>query len=513
MSMVAVATMSDSDKVKEMIIRSKKYFYGSIKDQIDALVSPENVVIVCSTFLLWAISHLFGVGEVIDVALLLIGAAALGPSVGEAITTLIDASMICLQATNDSDLDRSAELFAKGATTLGFDALMALLLRRTAKGIEVSRGGGVVRPSWLKVATPRQPGLPNVGPDPNAGQLWSRFPPLKAVGPGQLPPRVMGGTDVWGSILYLMRGDLAAEEATVNHELVHRALTPRFFFLRTFRVQLKLAGYGRLVLLKYVEEAMCQGYSELLKNPLTGLFKGIAFPIANGYMTISDVAAEGMAIGTLILGGQRFVIAFDIATPWWVKDIPIVYVKTGVENIYGWWWFNMDGGIWCYYFARNKTVRWYDIFNHRNGQGKWAAKADFVEVVWNTGTRETWPFEILPTNQKGTSTKASGKASEFTAIRVWDDYISKIAGRWRMDCDDRWIWNIDFTPDGNVKWSDYYNPSENGQGTWHLTRDGVYVMWASGSRDNWIFSAAGNEASGKAMVAGKPYPFEAAKAL
>ncbi len=184
MSMVAVATMSDSDKVKEMIIRSKKYFYGSIKDQIDALVSPENVVIVCSTFLLWAISHLFGVGEVIDVALLLIGAAALGPSVGEAITTLIDASMICLQATNDSDLDRSAELFAKGATTLGFDALMALLLRRTAKGIEVSRGGGVVRPSWLKVATPRQPGLPNVGPDPNAGQLWSRFPPLKAVGPG-----------------------------------------------------------------------------------------------------------------------------------------------------------------------------------------------------------------------------------------------------------------------------------------------------------------------------------------
>jgi len=323
----------------------------------------------------------------------------------------------------------------------------------------------------------------------------------------------MGGTDVWGSILYLMRGDLAAEEATVNHELVHRALTPRFFFLRTFRVQLKLAGYGRLVLLKYVEEAMCQGYSELLKNPLTGLFKGIAFPIANGYMTISDVAAEGMAIGTLILGGQRFVIAFDIATPWWVKDIPIVYVKTGVENIYGWWWFNMDGGIWCYYFARNKTVRWYDIFNHRNGQGKWAAKADFVEVVWNTGTRETWPFEILPTNQKGTSTKASGKASEFTAIRVWDDYISKIAGRWRMDCDDRWIWNIDFTPDGNVKWSDYYNPSENGQGTWHLTRDGVYVMWASGSRDNWIFSAAGNEASGKAMVAGKPYPFEAAKAL
>jgi hypothetical protein len=187
-----------------------------------------------------------------------------------------------------------------------------------------------------------------------------------------------------------------------------------------------------------------------------------------------------------------------------------IYLKLGIENIYGWWWFNMDGGIWCYYFGRNKTARWYDINNHRNGQGKWAEKDGFIEVVWGTNTREKWPFEIVPSNQKGSSTTASGKTSEFRAVRVWDADIAKIRGRWKMNCD-KWIWNIDFAEDGGLKWSDYYNASMNGVGTWHLTKDGVYAMWASGSRDDWTFSSGGDAANGKTTVAGKLYPFYATK--
>jgi hypothetical protein len=59
----------------------------------------------------------------------------------------------------------------------------------------------------------------------------------------------------------------------------------------------------------------------------------------------------------------------ELNPPIAIKVDSLPYLKTGIENIYGWWWFNMDGGIWCYYFGRNKTVRWYDIYNHKNGQG------------------------------------------------------------------------------------------------------------------------------------------------
>jgi hypothetical protein len=201
----------------------------------------------------------------------------------------------------------------------------------------------------------------------------------------------------------------------------------------------------------------------------------------------------------------------ELNPPIAIKVDSLPYLKTGIENIYGWWWFNMDGGIWCYYFGRNKTVRWYDIYNHKNGQGKWAEKDGFVEVVWTTRTTERWPFEIVPSNQEGTSTTASGKTSKFRAVRVWDADIAKIKGRWKMNCD-KWIWNIDIREDGGLKWSDYYNPSMNGLGTWHLTKgSNIYAMWASGSRDDWTFSNGGTEADGKTTVAGRLYPFHATK--
>src|ERR1700730_14134658 len=237
-------------------------------------------------------------------------------------------------------------------------------------------------------------------------------------------------------------------------------------------------------------------------------------------MTIHAQAGILVVKNSRVIGGINFVsqassilnlITYEmraVPNPLY-KGGPNIYVKTGIENIYGWWWFNMDGGIWCYHFARNKTARWFDIYNHKNGQGNWEEKGGFVEVLWNsTRTRERWPLDIVPSNQKGTSITAASKPSEFTAVRVWDADITKIVGRWRMDCD-RWIWNIDFSEDGNVKWSDYYNASMNGYGVWHLTKGGVYLMWASGSRDDWTFSAGGDTASGNATVVGKRYPFEA----
>ena len=189
-------------------------------------------------------------------------------------------------------------------------------------------------------------------------------------------------------------------------------------------------------------------------------------------MTIHAQGAVLVAKNLRLIGGVSFttaitllnVLAYEVRSvpnPLVDTDLPIS-LKTGIENLYGWWWFNMDGGIRCYRFARDKTARWFDIHNHRSGQGQWSEKADHVEVLWSaTGTREKWTYELTPSKQTGTST-AAGKTSTFVAARVWDSFIAGIVGRWQVNCD-RWIWNIDFTEDGNVRWSDFYTPSENGR--------------------------------------------------
>jgi len=95
-------------------------------------------------------------------------------------------------------------------------------------------------------------------------------------------------------------------------------------------------------------------------------------------------------------------------------------------------------------------------------------------------------------------------------VKVWDAQLDKILGRWRMNCD-KWIWNIDFAEDGTVKWSDFNSPSENGRGLWHFTKNGVYLLWQSGSKDDWTIPDGGATASGMATVSGQRYPFTATK--
>jgi len=73
----------------------------------------------------------------------------------------------------------------------------------------------------------------------------------------------------------------------------------------------------------------------------------------------------------------------------------------------------------------------------------------------------------------------------------------------------KWIWNIDISDNGAIKWSDYYNPASNGYGIWHPTQSGLYALWRSGSRDDWTISD--QEATGKATMTEGKYDFSAAK--
>ena len=268
---------------------------------VDALLTPLNLGILVGTLVAWAGSHFFGVGEIVDVLLLVVGAFAIGWSIGDVGKDLFRFADCTINARTDADLDRAAEAFAHAVVLAGVTVIMAILLRRSVKTIQATRGANV-----LEAMRPRSPGLPNVGADPEAGRLWSR--------PGIIDdptlPAGEGSTSPFGEVRLSTAGS-ASEQALVRaHELVHRFLTPRFGPLRTFRVQLGMAGYLRSALLQYLEEAMAETVAQLRVNGFSGVIEGIRFPVDNGYITISDMMSEGAAIGTITAGTQHFTVQF-----------------------------------------------------------------------------------------------------------------------------------------------------------------------------------------------------------
>lgn len=68
------------------------------------------------------------------------------------------------------------------------------------------------------------------------------------------------------------------------------------------------SAYLRSSVLRYLEEALAESYAQLRVRGLSGVVVGVRFPIANGYVTVSGLAGEGIAIGNIIVGGQMLTV-------------------------------------------------------------------------------------------------------------------------------------------------------------------------------------------------------------
>jgi hypothetical protein len=301
-----IAYGSSKEKIVAAMQRSKRYLPAAVGAQVDALLSPANIGLVVGTLTLWAGSHFFGVGEIVDVALLLVGALTIGWSIGSVLEDLVDFAQTAISAKGDEDIDKAARAFANAITTAGITAVTAILLRRSAKQIQATRGTSVTR-----VGRPVDPGLVAVEEDVQAGVLW-RKPTIK--GDPNMPAGT-GETSAFGDVWYSTAGKVTEQTLAKIHELVHSALSPRFRPLRRFRAQLAMSAYSRSALMTYLEEALAETVAQLRVNGLQGLMTGIKFPIANGYITLQQLACEGAEIGTVVVGTQRFSAQFIPAGP------------------------------------------------------------------------------------------------------------------------------------------------------------------------------------------------------
>ena len=285
-----VSRMSKQEKIGEAMRRSLPLLPAEAQEQVKAMLTPTSLSIAAGTLIVWAGSHFFGVGEIVDVILLVVGAAFLGLSVFSGAGELYDFATTAINAQNDAALDEAAKHFAKAVNILGITVISAILLKKSANPV-IARGRPQIRP------------MPRLGVPPAAGVRPTITRPFKVFQGGR---EILGDCDFWGNIRVSRNQSLTEQRLTLYHEWVHSVLSPKFGPFRQIRAQLKASAYHRSAIMKALEEAMAESYAQLRVHGLQNILVGITFPVKGGYVTISQLVGEGVAIGNITIGGLHF---------------------------------------------------------------------------------------------------------------------------------------------------------------------------------------------------------------
>jgi len=289
----AIIGMSDTDKIGAAIHRALPHIPSDARAIVSSFLQPQTLAIIAGTLVVWAGSHAFGIGEIVDIILLGVGVVALGFAVFEGAAELYDFTVDALGARPDRDLEKAGQHFARAVTLLGVSTLQAILLRGQGRAV-ISRGRPQIYPR------------PNVGAPPPAGNQ------LRVLRPPQIAGGSLGETNAYGVIRVARNQSLSEQKITLFHELVHRYFSPRIGPFRKLRAEINMSAYTRSALLRYLEEALAEGYGQLRVYGLASALGGIKFPLQGGYVTVSQITTEGLAIGTITLGGTLFRVSISL---------------------------------------------------------------------------------------------------------------------------------------------------------------------------------------------------------
>jgi len=295
-AVLSLARMTPTERIGEAMRRSLPRVPAECRAVVATMLKPESLLLIGATLVAWAGSHVVGIGEIVDVVLLIAGTFTLGFGAIEGAAALRDFVTTALAARSDADLDKAGEFFARAVTLLGISVIQALLLRGQIRSV-AARGMPRVRP------------LPRVGNAPAPGNA------LRLARPASIPGGSLGSTDAFGAIKIARTQTLTEQRITLFHELVHRYFSPRTGPLRTLRAQIGMSGYARSAFLRYLEEALAEGYGQLRVNGLAAALGAYRFPIAGGYVSVSQLASEGAAIGTITLGGTQLLVTIGAGEP------------------------------------------------------------------------------------------------------------------------------------------------------------------------------------------------------
>lgn len=289
----SVAQMTNAEKTGEAMRRSIPMLPADAREEVEALLAPESLAIIAGVLVIWVVSHFFGVGEVADVILLIVGVVALGGVALRAAEELYNFGSTAVGAKREEDLDRAAKHFSEAVALIGIQAVAAILLKKAPKTFRKSHNNA---PTYTLRTLPTAPRTP--------GKIFYR--PKTTADPTL--PRGEGYTTAFGDIFYSSRGPSDLQRIVRLHERVHQLLTPKLQFLREVRVVLSQNGYFKSYILRYLEEALAETVAQVGVNGFRSAVQGITFPVKNGYVTLVGMRAEaaGILLGPINVGGMVF---------------------------------------------------------------------------------------------------------------------------------------------------------------------------------------------------------------
>ncbi len=121
------------DRFVEMLRRTMPYLPGEMREEFAMMLTPSSLAIIAGTMVVWAGSHYFGVGFVVDAILLIAGAVFLGIQVLGAARDFVTAIELTVSAKSNSDLDQAARHLANFIAVVGVAAFLALVFKGAKK--------------------------------------------------------------------------------------------------------------------------------------------------------------------------------------------------------------------------------------------------------------------------------------------------------------------------------------------------------------------------------------------
>lgn len=110
-----VASWPFEKRLEESIRRALPKLGPEVQSQIRKILTPEALAVVAAVLVAWIASHAFGVGEIIDIIIVALGALAIGIAVFEGLDHLYEFAANAYRAKSIHNLDQAADHFAKAA--------------------------------------------------------------------------------------------------------------------------------------------------------------------------------------------------------------------------------------------------------------------------------------------------------------------------------------------------------------------------------------------------------------
>lgn len=312
-----IAHMDFTDKLEIVVEKTIVLLPADIGQQLRAMVTKEALATIAVILTAWLVAHFFGVGEVADLVLAVVGYAALGAVAIDAAKKLYDFADKTYNATTEADLDAAAHDLADAITLIGVTAVFSILLKSKPKDTLKTPYRGKAFP---KISTKQINGMKNVAPRTPGWKYKPSFTITNRDYAGH------GKTDVWGNISvgrYYDRTQKTAKDAindlhkAIFHERVHQNLSPKFYLLREPLIFLKQSGYSKSYILRYIEEAFAETVALMRKNGLsqTSIVDGLRFPLNNNYelsIVLLRHEAAGVLLGPITVSGILYNVYYGI---------------------------------------------------------------------------------------------------------------------------------------------------------------------------------------------------------